>query len=122
MSNKDTELLNWLNYLSAPIKEQTFLGFMEVDRNQDYWCVEFGDDISICGVYKYNEPRTKPVADDTKETEEKAIKAPYVLFFHGGDNTSYIKRFETEKLMMDWYRDTKIFSIKGQRYVYYYNS
>ena len=117
----EEEMVDWLNYLSCPSKTRTFLGFMKVNKNHDFWAVGFGD-ISVCGVHKYDECQPNPIADDRKETKEKALKYPHALFFRGGDNTSYIKRFETDKMLMDWFHNTQTFSVSGESNVYFYNS
>ena len=89
----DDELLNMLNLMSAPTKERTFLGFIKIEGKLDYWGVDL-EESCICGVYMFNTPQKRPVADDVGETDRVSRNYPYVLFFHGNDNTSYIKRFK----------------------------
>ena len=117
----DDELLNMLNHMSAPTKERTFLGFIKIEGKLDYWGIDL-EESCICGVYMFNTPQKQPVADDVRETESVSRNYPYVLFFHGSDNTSYIKRFKTEKILLKWFFTTDYFKFEQESNVYFYNS
>ncbi len=117
----DDELLNILNHMSAPTKERTFLGFIKIEGKLNYWGIDL-EESCICGVHMFNTPQNHPVADDRKETEIVSRTHPYVLFFHGNDNTSYIKRFKTEKMLLKWFFATDSFKVKQESNVYFYNS
>ena len=112
--------LNILNYMSSYHgTERSFIGFMKLQGNTYYGA--YLDDIPIVAVYKYMHPTYHQISDDIAELSYTQ-EYPWVLFFHGSDNTSYIKRFISEKEMEEWFNKTEAFDSNRELMVFWYNS
>tara|TARA_B100002019_G_scaffold279802_1_gene282072 strand:- start:721 stop:1101 length:381 start_codon:yes stop_codon:yes gene_type:complete len=121
----DTEkmkLMNSINYMSNFLKETRFIGFLPVAEKIGHWTLNV-DGTYFCALHLFREERITVFSDDTV-AEQKAINKGknWLLVLYGTDNTSYAKRFLTEKYAVDWINKTKEKGLQSLDGLFFYNS
>lgn len=104
----DDPKMNLINYMSSGITGYTFLGFIEIQKD-DYWGIKVGER-TFAACHLLNERSTWPVSEEEGK-EQKFIDSGHntVLYFKGTDNTSYLKRFKSKDSAIKWFYKTKVF-------------
>lgn len=121
----DTEkmsLMNSINYMSNFLKETRFIGFLPVAEKISSWCLTVEEN-NFCALHLFREERTNVFSDDSI-AEQRAIDKGknWLLVLYGIDNTSYSKRFSTEKHALDWINKTKEKGLQSLDGLFFYNS
>ena len=121
----DTEkmpLMNSINYMADFLNETRFIGFLPVSEKISYWTLNV-DGTYFCALHLFREERNTIFSDDPV-SEQKAIDKGknWLLVLYGTENTSYAKRFLTEKHALDWINKTKEKGLQSLDGLFFYNS
>lgn len=116
------DTLNIVNYMSQFQRDDfDFLGFIKLHENWGYNWGSTLDNCQVVAVHLSRDRVTRPICDDSERELNDIKKQKYwVLMFYGSDNTSYAKRFKTEKAAMEYFqKNDKLTRSEG---LIYYNS
>ncbi len=117
--NKTINNVNYISSATSNLNDGGFLGLLRLNANFNWWGINIAD-VICCGVYLLKFQKSFSNGDDLKETPEMIKDNPYVLYFKGGDNTSYFLRFITGKDAYDYYQSLD--SLDSNEKLMYYNS
>ena len=115
----DNQIMNMVNYMSDyRSKDFTFKGF--IPAPDTYFGMSIGDE-NFVAVHLSKTPIKKLISDD-KVKERKFIQSgkSWVAMLYGSDNTSYIKRFDSEDRMNKWW--SKLKELRQEDSWCFYNS
>jgi hypothetical protein len=100
-------ILNYINYMSKQFRDYTFYGFMKTEET--IGCVINGNPVVAVHISSYEKSELE--SDDDVVTEQKMIDEGFlfVAVIYGIDNCSYMKRFKSKQLAVDWMYNTEFY-------------
>lgn len=116
--------MNLVNYMSKPFacgirntnRNFTFLGFIPL--KDDYFGL-VSNNVNYAAIHVSNES-VRVIRSDEEEREKKMIQSgkSWLVIIYGSDNTSFMKRFDSERRMLNWVENTKQL-VRDDSWLYY---